>query len=50
MPLAFAVMMLAAIPALAFAVDEDALVPILEITKTASASTMIPGGEISYSV
>ena len=50
LPLAFAVMMLAATPAIAFAADEDALAPILEITKTASASTGVPGGEISYSV
>ncbi|MDD6190355.1 MAG: isopeptide-forming domain-containing fimbrial protein, partial [Firmicutes bacterium] len=35
---------------LAFAVDGEALAPKLEITKTASADTVAPGGEISYTI
>ena len=50
LPAALAVLMLAATPALAFAVDGEALAPKLEITKTASADTVAPGGEISYTI
>lgn len=50
LPAALAVLMLAATPALAFAVDGEALAPQLEITKTASADTVAPGGEISYTI
>lgn len=50
LPVAFAVLMLAATPALAFAVDGETLVPELKITKTASADTVAPGGEISYTI
>ena len=47
LPAALTVLMLASTPALAFAVDGEALAPKLEITKTASADTVAPGGEIS---
>ena len=50
LPAALAVLMLAATPALAFAVDGEALAPKLEITKTANADTVAPGGEISYTI
>ena len=50
LPAALAVLMLAATPALAFAVDGEALAPKLEITKTASSDTVAPGGEISYTI
>lgn len=50
LPAALAVLMLAATPALAFAVDGEALAPQLEITKTANADTVAPGGEISYTI
>ena len=50
LPAALAVLMLAATPALAFAADGEALAPKLEITKTASADTVAPGGEISYTI
>lgn len=50
LPLAFAVMMLAATPAIAFAADGESSETTLEITKTASADTVAPGGEISYTI
>ena len=50
LPLAFTIMMLAATPALAFAADGEAPAPTFEITKTASASTVAPGGEITYTI
>lgn len=50
LPLAFAIMMLAATPVLAFAVDGESSETTLEITKTASADTVAPGGEISYTI
>ena len=50
LPAALAVLMLAATPALAFAVAGEALAPKLEISKTASADTVAPGGEISYTI
>lgn len=50
LPLAFAVMMLAATPAIAFAADGEAPAPAFEITKTASADTVAPGGEITYTI
>ena len=52
LPAALAVLMLAATPALAFAANTDGeIVPTTyEIVKTASSDTVVPGGEISYTI
>ena len=52
LPAALAVLMLAATPALAFAANTDGeIVPTTyEIAKTASSDTVVPGGEISYTI
>lgn len=52
LPAALAVLMLAATPALAFAANTDGeIVPTTyEIVKTASSETVVPGGEISYTI
>lgn len=52
LPAALAVLMLAATPALAFAANTDGeIVPTTyEIVKTASSNTVVPGGEISYTI
>lgn len=52
LPAALAVLMLAATPTLAFAANTDGeIVPTTyEIVKTASSDTVVPGGEISYTI
>lgn len=52
LPAALAVLMLAATPAFAFAANTDGeIVPTTyEIVKTASSDTVVPGGEISYTI
>ena len=50
LPAALAVLMLAATPALAFAADGEIVPTTYEIVKTASSDTVVPGGEISYTI